>query len=144
MTKRYTKDDIVEKAQELAKMIARTEQVDFFKRAEAQLNENQEVREKIASLKSLQQQAVNFQQYDKQRAMEIIEKKIEKVQEEIDSYPVVDEFKESQMAVNELLQLVTNAISNTVTNEIVESTGGDLLRGETGSYVKNADPHSCS
>ena len=32
---KYTKDEIVEKAKEIAKMIAETEEVDFFKRAEA-------------------------------------------------------------------------------------------------------------
>ena len=52
MTK-YTKDDILTKAAELAEMIAKTEEVDFFKRAEAQINENQKVREMIASIKSL-------------------------------------------------------------------------------------------
>ena len=52
--KLYTKDDIIEKAHEIAHMIANTEEVEFFKRAEAQINENQFVREKIASLKSLQ------------------------------------------------------------------------------------------
>ena len=50
MTK-YTKDDILTKAAELAEMIAATEEVDFFKQAEAQINENQKVRELIARLK---------------------------------------------------------------------------------------------
>jgi len=48
----YNKSDVIKRAQELAKMIAETEEVDFFKRAEAQLNENQKVRETIASIKS--------------------------------------------------------------------------------------------
>ena len=34
-------------------MIAETEEVDFFKQAEAQINENQKVREKIAEIKKL-------------------------------------------------------------------------------------------
>ena len=118
-------------------MIANTEQVDFFKRAEAQINENQKVRESIASLKSLQKQAVNFQQYGKERALEIIEGKIAKVEGDLDAIPLVQEFKESQLEVNDLLQLVSNTIANGVTDEIITSTGGDLLRGETGSYVKN-------
>ena len=37
MMKVYTKDEIVEQAKELAKMISETEEVDFFKRAEAKL-----------------------------------------------------------------------------------------------------------
>lgn len=74
----YTKQQIVDKAREVADMIAETEEVDFFKRAEAQINENQQIREKIASLKSLQKQAVNFQHYGKERALELIEKKSRK------------------------------------------------------------------
>ena len=41
------------------------------------------------------------------------------------------------MEVNDLLQLVSNAIANGVTDEIMRSTGGDVTRGETGSYIKN-------
>lgn len=142
--KLYTKDDIIEKAHEIAHMIANTEEVEFFKRAEAQINENQLVREKIASLKSLQKQAVNFQHYGKEKALKLIEEKIEKIEKEIDDLPIVVEFKQSQGDVNDLLQLVANSIANNVTDEIVESTGGDVLRGETGSKVRNSEPGSCS
>lgn len=143
-TKLYTKDEIVERAKEIAHMIANTEQVEFFKKAEAQINENQQVREKIASLKTLQKQAVNFQHLGKEKALKLVEGKIAQIEEEIDSIPIVQEFKQSQVDVNELLQLVSNAIANNVTNEIIESTGGDLLRGETGSKVRSSQPGSCS
>ena len=144
MTKVYTKDEIVEKAKEIAHMIANTEEVEFFKKVEEQINENQKVREKIASLKTLQKQAVNFQHLGKEKALKMIEGKIATIEEEIDQIPVVQQFKQSQFEVNELLQLVSNAIANNVTNEIIESTGGDLLRGETGSKVRNSTAGSCS
>ncbi|RNF40568.1 RicAFT regulatory complex protein RicA family protein [Planococcus salinus] len=135
----YTKDEIIAKSREVANMIAETEEVDFFKRAEAQINENQQIREKIASLKSLQKQAVNFQHYGKERALELIEKKIQKIEEEIDNVPIVQEFKQSQADVNALLQMVSTTIANQVTNQIIETTGGDLLRGETGSKVRSTN-----
>lgn len=144
MTKVYTKDEIVEKAKEIAHMIANTEEVEFFKKAEEQINENQKIREKITSLKTLQKQAVNFQHLGKEKALKMIEGKIATVEEEIDQVPVVQQFKQSQVEVNELLQLVSNTIANNVTNEIIESTGGDMLRGETGSKVRNSQPGSCS
>lgn len=144
MTTQYTKDEIVAKAKEIAHMIANTEEVEVFKKAEAQINENQFVREKIASLKTLQKQAVNFQHLGKEKALRMIEGKIEGIEQEIDEMPVVQEFKQSQLDVNDLLQLVSNAIANAVTTEIIESTGGDLLRGETGSKVENSVPGSCS
>ena len=137
MEKAYTKDEIITKAREIAHMIANTEQVETFKLTEAQINENKKVREKIASLKSLQKQAVNFQEYDKERALGIIEKKIEQIENEIDDIPLVQEFKQSQNDVNDLLQLVSNTISNRVTDELIESTGGDVLKGQTGSYIQN-------
>ena len=143
-TKVYTKDEIVEKAKEIAHMIANTEEVEFFKKAEEKINENQFVREKIASLKTLQKQAVNFQHLGKEKALKMIEGKIEVIEQEIDELPVVQQFKQSQTEVNTLLQLVSNAIANNVTNEIIESTDGDLLKGETGSKVRNSVQGSCS
>jgi cell fate (sporulation/competence/biofilm development) regulator YmcA (YheA/YmcA/DUF963 family) len=140
----YTKDDIVAKARELAQMISESNEVDFFKRAEAQINENQKVREMIASIKSLQKQAVNFQHYGKHEALKQVEAKIDKIQNELDEIPIIQEFQESQIEVNDLLQLVSHTISNKVTNEIITSTGGDLLAGETGSKVNNASGGSCS
>lgn len=121
----YNKSDVIKRAQELAKMIAETEEVDFFKRAEAQLNENQKVRETIASIKSLQKQAVNFQHYGKTEALKQVEAKIDRLQEELDELPIIQQFQESQINVNDLLQLVANTISNTVTDEIIVSTDGE-------------------
>ncbi|MDQ0214703.1 cell fate (sporulation/competence/biofilm development) regulator YmcA (YheA/YmcA/DUF963 family) [Oikeobacillus pervagus] len=135
---KYTKDDIVKRATELAKLISETEEVEFFKRAEAQIHENQKVKEMIASMKSLQKQAVNFQHYGKVEALKMVEEKINKIEKELDEIPVVQQFKESQVEVNDLLQIVASAISNTVTDEIITSTGGDLLRGETGAQVRNS------
>ena len=143
MEKKYTRDEIIEKAKEIAEMIASTEQVEFFTRAEAQINENQKIREKVASLKSLQKQAVNFQQYGKEKALSLIEAKIDKIQDEIDTVPIVQEFQQSQGEVNDLLQQVSTTIANGVTNRIIQETDGDLLRGETGSYVKNTTYEGC-
>ncbi len=136
----YTNDEILAKAKELGKMMAETEAVEFFKRAEAQIHETQVVREKMASLKSLQKQAVNFEQYGKEKALQMVEEKIAKVEAELDEMPIVDQFKEAQFEVNSILQMVSHAISQTVTDEIIVSTGGDLLTGETGAEKKNSAP----
>ena len=130
---KYTKDDIIEKATELAKMVAETEEVDFFKRAEAQIHENQKVSMLISSIKGLQKQAVNFQHYGKTEALKKTEDKIAKLEAELDEIPLVQEFKQSQVEVNDLLQIIASTISNTVTDQIILSTGGDVLRGETGA-----------
>jgi cell fate (sporulation/competence/biofilm development) regulator YmcA (YheA/YmcA/DUF963 family) len=140
---KYTKDDILTKAAELAEMISTTEEVDFFKQAEAHINENQKVRTLIASIKGLQKQAVNLQHYGKQKAYNEVQAKIEALEKELDELPIVQQFKQSQVDVNDLLQIVASQISNKVTDLIIESTDGDLLRGETGSKVKS-NGGSCS
>lgn len=132
MGKMYTKDDIVAKAEELAKMIAETEEVEFFKQAEKQVNENVRVQQLISGIKLTQKEAVNLEHFDKSEALKKVEKKIVSLQDEIDQIPLVKEFKQSQMGVNGLLQLVASTISNNVTDEIIKSTGGDLLKGTTG------------
>ena len=140
----YTKDDLIKRAEELAAMIAATEEVEFFKKAEAQIHENKRVRELIASLKSLQKQSINFEHYGKERAYQQVQDRITSVENEINDIPVVQEFKQSQVEVNELLQMVSSAISNKVTNIIIESTDGDLLRGETGAQKNNSTSSSSS
>lgn len=140
---KYTKDEIVARAEELARMVAETEEVDFFKRAEAQIHENQKVRTMIDDIKGLQKQAVNLQHYGKQEALKKVEEKISEIEQELDEIPVVQDFKQSQLEVNELLQIIASTISNTVTDEIIESTGGDVLRGETGASLKNDEACEC-
>lgn len=140
---KYTKDDILTKAAELAQMISTTEEVDFFKRAEAQINENQKVRVLIDSIKGLQKQAVNLQHYGKDQAYKEVQAKIDALEQELDELPIVQQFKQSQVDVNDLLQMVASQVSNKVTDLIIDSTNGDLLRGETGSKLQSKDG-SCS
>jgi cell fate (sporulation/competence/biofilm development) regulator YmcA (YheA/YmcA/DUF963 family) len=134
---KYTKDDIVARAAELARMIAETEEVDFFKRAEAQIHESEKVSTLISTIKGLQKQAVNLKHYGKPEAVKNVEEKMAQLEEELDEIPIVQEFKQSQVDVNELLQLISSTISNTVTDEIISSTGGDVLQGKTGAAVKH-------
>jgi len=131
MSNQYTKQDVVGKAKELAKMIAETEEVEFFKQAELQINQHLRVQEIIGKIKLLQKEAVNLQHYDKHEAHKAVEAQIDALQDEIDGIPLVKEFKQSQTDVNSLLQLVSTTISNTVTNEIIKAAGGDLLQGTT-------------
>lgn len=134
----YERKEVLDEARKLAAMLANTEEIERFKQVEAKLNQNKKVQSLIKKIKTLQKQAVNFQAYDKKEALQRIEQEIDRLQNEIDEIPVVQEFKETQIVVNDVLQLVSKTISRTVTNDIIESTGGDVLKGETGSQTKNS------
>ncbi|WP_373896080.1 RicAFT regulatory complex protein RicA family protein [Virgibacillus natechei] len=133
----YTRAQVLEEAKKLADMLASTEEIDRFKQVEAKINDNQKVQKLIQKIKTLQKQAVNFQAYEKKEALKKVEAEIDRLQDEIDEIPVVQEFKETQVVVNDVLQLVSGTIARKVTNNVIESTGGDVLAGETGSKVKN-------
>ncbi|WP_010649194.1 RicAFT regulatory complex protein RicA family protein [Oceanobacillus massiliensis] len=133
----YNRKEILDEAKKLASMLAGTEEIDRFKQVEAKINENKKVQSLIQKIKTLQKQAVNFQAYDKKEALKRIEEEIDRLQAEIDDIPVVQEFKETQIVVNDVLQLVSKTIAREVTNQVIESTDGDLLAGETGSKAQN-------
>ncbi|WP_010093291.1 RicAFT regulatory complex protein RicA family protein [Ornithinibacillus scapharcae] len=134
----YTRTDILEEAKRLANMLANTEEIDRFKQVEAKINENKKVQKLIQKIKTLQKQAVNFQAYEKREALKRIEEEIDRLQAEIDEIPIVQEFKETQIVVNDVLQLVSGTIAREVTNQVIESTGGDPLSGKTASGEQNS------
>lgn len=133
----YTRKEILDEAKHLASMLASTPEIDRFKQVEAKINENQKVQHLITRIKALQKQAVNLQAYGKKEALNKVDNEIDRVQAEIDAIPVVQEFKETQIVVNDILQLVTGTIAREVTTNVIESTGGDVLAGETGSKRKS-------
>lgn len=139
----YSKDEILQKAKEIAKMISETEEVDFFKKAEEKINNNQKVSQLIATIKRLQKESVNLQHFQKHEALKRNEAKIDDLMAELDAIPVVQGFKQSQTDVNDLLQLISTTISNRVTDEIIKSTGGDQLSGQTGSAINNGNSSPC-
>lgn len=132
-TKLYTQKDILDKARELATMMSLTKEVDFYKRAEAQIKLNERVQDLIQELKQKQKQVVMFESMNKKELVQKLEAELDQLHEKLDEIPVVSEFKQSQVDVNDLLQMVTNVITNAVSERIILDTGGDPLKGETGS-----------
>lgn len=142
-TSLYTQNEILEKARELAVMIARTKEVNFYKRAEQQIKNNERVQELIAELKKKQKQMVMFESMNKPELAKKVEAEYNQLHEELDAIPIVTEFKQSQVDVNDLLQMVTNVITNTVSERIILDTGGNPLTGETGGGPAKSRHDGC-
>ncbi|MFP3391165.1 RicAFT regulatory complex protein RicA family protein [Brevibacillus sp. SIMBA_040] len=142
-TNLYTQKEILDKARELAAMISRTNEVDFFKRAELQIKHNERVQDLIDKLKQKQKQMVMFESINKTELVKKVEGEYNQLHEELDSIPVVNEFKQSQVDVNDLLQMVTNVITNTVSERIILDTGGNPLTGETGGGPEKKNNGGC-
>ncbi|MED1721622.1 RicAFT regulatory complex protein RicA family protein [Brevibacillus parabrevis] len=142
-TNLYTQKEILDKARELAAMISRTNEVDFFKRAELQIKHNERVQDLIDKLKQKQKQMVMFESINKKELVEKVEAEYNQLQEELDAIPLVTEFKQSQVDVNDLLQMVTHVITNTVSERIILDTGGNPLTGETGGGPEKKHSGGC-
>lgn len=118
----YSKDDVLRKADDLAAQIGNIEEVERFKQVEARLNSNQKIKKLINNMKALQKQAVNFQAYGKTEALKKVEKEIDHLQDEIDEIPIVQEFRESQVMINDILQVVSGTITDEVTEEMKDAS----------------------
>lgn len=127
-----SRKDILDKARELSDYIANSNEVDFFKKAEQKIKKNDKVQTLISQIKRKQKEAVNAEHLQKSNLLAQIESDLDALNNQLDEIPIVQEFKQSQVDVNDLLQLVTSVISNTVTEKIILSTGGDPLHGKTG------------
>src|SRR5690625_5040064 len=131
----YSRKGVRDAAKKLADMLANTEEIDRFKELEAKINASTKIQTLITKIKALQKQAVNLQAYDKKEALARVEEQLDRLQSELDGIPIVSEFKELQVTVNDVLQLVSTTISREVTNRIIEGTGGNVLEGKTGTKV---------
>jgi len=114
MTKRYEKEEILKEVEQFVQELRAVEELTQFREAERQIHASASVNEKIAQLKILQQQAVNFQQYEKNEALRQVEQEIESLERTIDALPIVQQYQSTQTIANELLQLVTQQLGRNV------------------------------
>ncbi|MDX6152530.1 RicAFT regulatory complex protein RicA family protein [Marinococcus sp. PL1-022] len=110
----YTKDEVMQEAGRLAERLKETEEVDFFIRAETQINDNVRIQNLIQEIKDKQKQAVNFQHYEKTEAKRQVEAQINDLHEEIENIPIVGQFRQSQTEVNYILQLISDQITASI------------------------------
>ncbi|WP_035102284.1 RicAFT regulatory complex protein RicA family protein [Aneurinibacillus terranovensis] len=128
----YDYSSILDQARELADLISNSEEVSRFKQAEEKISGNEKVQTLIAALKKKQKELVSLEHFRKFDLIPQVEKEMEELQDELDAIPIVQEFQQTQQDLNELMQLVTSVIANTVSEKIIVSTGGDPLYNETG------------
>jgi cell fate (sporulation/competence/biofilm development) regulator YmcA (YheA/YmcA/DUF963 family) len=119
--------NVLNQARELAVIIANSEEVARFKQAEQKVNGNAKVQGLIESIKQKQKQLVSLEHRRSYDLIPQVEQELQELQDELDAIPIVQEFQQIQADINELLQLVTGVIANTVSEKIIVSTGGDPL-----------------
>ena len=125
VTELIVREDIMAKAKELADLLATSEEVEHFRKAEKKINEHPHIQELIRQIKKKQKELVAFQHtFKNEQMVQKIEGEIAALQDELDGIPLVQEFQQSQSDINYLLQLVINVIRDTLAEKINVETGG--------------------
>ncbi|MDF2723446.1 MAG: hypothetical protein K0Q59_3121 [Paenibacillus sp.] len=117
-TELIVRTDIMAKAQELAALISTSDEVKFFRKAEKQVQGNSEIQDLIKLLKKRQKEAVAFESFQNEKMVTKINGEIDELQDKLDNYPIVTQFKQAQEDINYLLQLVVGVIRDTVSDKI--------------------------
>lgn len=117
-TELIVRADIMEKAKELAHLISTSDEVAFYQKAERQVQSNKEIQDLIRLIKKRQKEAVAFERFQNEKMITKINGEIEELQDKLDNYPIVGQFKQAQEDINYLLQLVVGVIRDTVSEKI--------------------------
>ncbi len=127
-TELIVREDILEKARELAGLLATSNEVRFFQQAEKQIAGNDHIQTLISAIKKKQKEIVAFESFENKKMVEKIEKEIDELQDQLDAIPIVSQFKQSQEDINYLLQLVMGVIRDTIS---------DTIRVEQGTAIRS-------
>ncbi|XOK58557.1 RicAFT regulatory complex protein RicA family protein [Paenibacillus elgii] len=128
-TEMIVREDILDKAKELAGLLATSNEVQFFQQAEQQIAGNDHIQTLISAIKKKQKEIVAFESFENRKMVEKIEKEIDELQDQLDSIPIVSQFKQSQEDINYLLQLVMSVIRDTISDTITVEQGAVARSG---------------
>lgn len=108
----YSKEEILKHADVLAQQINDLKVVKDYQSIEQQIHNNKAIENKMKILKKQQKQSVNFQNYGKNIAFQQSEDQIHHIEDEINSLPIVEEFRSAQFDANDLLQMMIKTMED--------------------------------
>nr|WP_284446234.1 YlbF family regulator [Paenibacillus hunanensis] len=121
----YIREDIMEKTRQLAGLISNSEEIIHFQKAEQMIQSHERVQSLISQIKKKQKEVVAFESLRNQKMVAKIEAEMAELQQELDDIPLVGDYQESQVEINDLLQMVVSAIYSTVSEKIHVESGKD-------------------
>ncbi|MCQ4087262.1 RicAFT regulatory complex protein RicA family protein [Saccharibacillus sp. JS10] len=124
-TRTWNRSDILDKTKELAGLISSSEEVRIFQQAERQINGHERIQYLITTIKKKQKEVVAFEAMKNAKMAGQIEAELQDLQDELDGIPIVSDYQEGQVEINDLLQMVVSAIHSTVSEKIAVERGAD-------------------
>lgn len=109
-------DEVLAKMDEIVDYIEKSESYQKFKAIEAKMQKNTDIMERIAKIKKLQKEAVKLE-YNKKDGSEK-EKEISLLLDELQSYPIYQEYSYLLEDLNNTFQSVRSVIENYINNKL--------------------------
>lgn len=122
-TNLVVREDILAKAKEIADMLATTDEVMTYQKAEKLIQDNERIQTLISAIKKKQKEVVAFEQFQNPKMVEKIEGEMQELQDELDGIPIVQQFQQTQADINYLLQLIISVIKDTLSDKISVEAG---------------------
>lgn len=107
----FKKDEILRHATMLGQDIQALDSIKRYRQIEAQIHLHPEIAKQMDALKQNQKHSVNLQNYNKPIAYERSEKTISHIQNEINAFPIVMQFRQSQEEANDTLHLIIETLA---------------------------------
>ena len=95
-----------------------SEEVQTYQKAEQQIQSHEAIQGLIAQIKRKQKEIVGFEYFKNADMVNKIEAEITQLQDELDAYPVVQQFQQTQADINYLLQMVVDVLKTTLSEKI--------------------------
>ncbi|WP_220184938.1 MULTISPECIES: RicAFT regulatory complex protein RicA family protein [Thermoactinomyces] len=120
---------ILVEARKFAELLSRSEEVIRFRLAEEQVEKSESVQNSIAAIKRKQKEWVHAKHYKKMEYAKLLEKELDQLNQYLDEMPIVCEFRQRQVEVNDLLQTIQQVLADTISKKIEVETGGPVRSG---------------
>ncbi|SHE38621.1 Cell fate regulator YmcA, YheA/YmcA/DUF963 family (controls sporulation, competence, biofilm development) [Seinonella peptonophila] len=105
---------VLEAAQRVAVRLQQMEEVKRYRLAEEQVNKSEAVQYYIQTIKQKQKELVHAKHYQKSGYTRQLERELDQLHEQLDHLPIVREYQQSQVYVNDLLQMIKRTLLNSV------------------------------
>nr|WP_224749710.1 YlbF family regulator [Polycladospora coralii] len=120
---------VLKQARKCAEQIAKCEEIIRFRVAEEQVNQSDSVQQLIVQIKKKQKELVHAKHYHKHEHLKQIEQNLVDMNERLDRLPIVMEYQQSQVAANDLIQMIQQIIGDTVSQKIEVEVGNPVESG---------------
>lgn len=124
-----TNHPILRLAHQLGSQLQQVEEIKRFRAAEKQIEQSETVKNYIDQIKKKQKELVHAKHFHKHNYIEQLEIELAQLNKEFDQLPIVQEYRQVQVGVNDLLQMIQDIIATTVSQKLHVETGGEVPSG---------------